>query len=139
MFCESVRSIAIRSIPIPQPPVGGKPYSRAVQNASSSAIASSSPDCRLWGESKVSQKGTQVFRKRGYRNVIFRRFQQKVSGSGYIPSVALQIAVFAPMDHSTRCRHCIPIRRIQRHRITKAKQQQKHRIMLYKLGGNVQH
>lgn len=50
MFCESVSNIVIRSIPSPQPPVGGKPYSRAVQNASSSAIASSSPDCRFWGE-----------------------------------------------------------------------------------------
>lgn len=48
MFCESVINIANRSIPIPQPPVGGNPYSRAVQNVSSRAIASSSPDCRSW-------------------------------------------------------------------------------------------
>jgi hypothetical protein len=48
MFCESVSSIAMRSIPEPQPPVGGKPYSSAVQNASSRAIASSSPNCRFW-------------------------------------------------------------------------------------------
>lgn len=46
MFCESVNNIASLSMPIPQPPVGGNPYSRAVQNVSSKAIASSSPDCR---------------------------------------------------------------------------------------------
>lgn len=45
MFCESVNNIASLSMPIPQPPVGGNPYSRAVQNVSSKAIASSSPDC----------------------------------------------------------------------------------------------
>ena len=46
MFCESVNNIVSRSIPNPQPPVGGNPYSRAVQKVSSKAIASSSPDCR---------------------------------------------------------------------------------------------
>lgn len=46
MFCESVNIIASLSIPNPQPPVGGNPYSRAIQNVSSNAIASSSPDCR---------------------------------------------------------------------------------------------
>jgi hypothetical protein len=44
MFWESVSNIVRRSIPKPQPPVGGRPYSRAVQNVSSKAIASSSPD-----------------------------------------------------------------------------------------------
>jgi len=46
IFCESVNNIVNRSIPKPQPAVGGKPYSKAVQNVSSKAIASSSPDCR---------------------------------------------------------------------------------------------
>jgi len=46
IFCESVNSIANRSMPSPHPPVGGNPYSRAIQNVSSKAIASSSPDCR---------------------------------------------------------------------------------------------
>jgi len=46
MFCESVNIMVRRSIPNPQPPVGGNPYSRAVQNVSSKAMASSSPDCR---------------------------------------------------------------------------------------------
>jgi hypothetical protein len=44
MFWESVNNMVRRSIPKPQPPVGGRPYSRAVQNVSSKAIASSSPD-----------------------------------------------------------------------------------------------
>lgn len=35
IFWESVNNIARRSIPIPQPPVGGNPNSRAVQNVSS--------------------------------------------------------------------------------------------------------
>ena len=48
MFWESVSNIVRRSIPKPQPPVGGRPYSRAVQNVSSRAIASSSPDWRSW-------------------------------------------------------------------------------------------
>ena len=38
--------LADQYIPNPQPPVGGNPYSRAVQKVSSKAIASSSPDCR---------------------------------------------------------------------------------------------
>ena len=46
IFWESVSNIVRRSIPKPQPPVGGKPYSRAVQKVSSKAIASSSPDWR---------------------------------------------------------------------------------------------
>lgn len=52
IFWESVNNIASRSIPNPHPPVGGKPYSRAVQNVSSKAIASSSPDCRSWNLKK---------------------------------------------------------------------------------------
>ena len=44
MLFESVRNIVIRSIPMPHPPVGGKPYSSAVQYPSSINIASSSPD-----------------------------------------------------------------------------------------------
>lgn len=41
----SVKIIAKRSIPIPQPAVGGKPYSSAVQKFSSIICASSSPAC----------------------------------------------------------------------------------------------
>ena len=40
---ESVRNMVSLSMPIPQPPVGGSPYSRAVQKFSSTNIASSSP------------------------------------------------------------------------------------------------
>ena len=43
MLFESVRNIVSLSIPIPQPAVGGRPYSRAVQKFSSTNIASSSP------------------------------------------------------------------------------------------------
>lgn len=43
MLLESVRNIATRSMPMPQPPVGGSPYSRAVQKVSSMNMASSSP------------------------------------------------------------------------------------------------
>ena len=43
MFAESVRNIAIRSMPMPQPPVGGRPHSSALQKSSSSTCASSSP------------------------------------------------------------------------------------------------
>lgn len=35
MLLLSVRNIVRRSIPIPQPPVGGRPYSKAVQKFSS--------------------------------------------------------------------------------------------------------
>ena len=45
IFCESVSNIARISIPKHQAPVGGNPYSGAVINVSSKAIASSSPDC----------------------------------------------------------------------------------------------
>jgi hypothetical protein len=43
MLVVSVKSIVMRSMPMPQPPVGGKPYSSAVQNVSSMNMASSSP------------------------------------------------------------------------------------------------
>ena len=45
------------SIPIPQPPVGGKPYSRAVQKFSSRNMASSSPEA--WREIMMSQDDHQ--------------------------------------------------------------------------------
>ena len=61
IFCESVNSIANRSIPKPQPPVGGNPYSSAVQKVSSKAIASSSPDCRSWFQYKASLAHTSYF------------------------------------------------------------------------------
>lgn len=41
--CASVNSITIRSIPIPKPPVGGIPVSKASKNSSSSGCASSLP------------------------------------------------------------------------------------------------
>ena len=43
MFAESVRNMAMRSMPMPQPPVGGSPHSRARQKSSSRTCASSSP------------------------------------------------------------------------------------------------
>ena len=43
MLLESVRNMVRRSMPIPQPAVGGSPYSRAVQKLSSTNMASSSP------------------------------------------------------------------------------------------------
>mmetsp|Transcript_19242 Transcript_19242/g.57129 ORF Transcript_19242/g.57129 Transcript_19242/m.57129 type:complete len:212 (+) Transcript_19242:251-886(+) len=43
IVCVSVRSIAMRSMPMPQPPVGASPYSSAVQKFSSINMASSSP------------------------------------------------------------------------------------------------
>lgn len=43
MLFESVRNMVKRSIPMPKPPVGGRPYSNAVQKFSSTAWASSSP------------------------------------------------------------------------------------------------
>lgn len=43
MLLESVRNMAKRSIPMPQPAVGGRPYSSAVQKFSSINMASSSP------------------------------------------------------------------------------------------------
>ena len=43
MLAESVSNIIKRSIPIPQPPVGGMPYSRARTKSWSKYMASSSP------------------------------------------------------------------------------------------------
>lgn len=43
MLLESVRNMATRSMPMPQPAVGGSPYSSAVQKFSSINMASSSP------------------------------------------------------------------------------------------------
>ena len=43
MLDESVRNMVKRSMPRPQPPVGGRPYSRALQKVSSISCASSSP------------------------------------------------------------------------------------------------
>ena len=43
MLFESVKNIVSLSIPNPHPPVGGNPYSKAVQKFSSTYIASSSP------------------------------------------------------------------------------------------------
>ena len=43
MLLESVRNIVSLSTPRPQPAVGGRPYSRAVQKFSSTNMASSSP------------------------------------------------------------------------------------------------
>lgn len=39
ILAESVRNMVSRSIPMPQPPVGGSPYSSAVQKFSSTACA----------------------------------------------------------------------------------------------------
>lgn len=44
-----VRSITNRSTPMPQPPVGGNPYSRALQNTVSALCASGSPCARICG------------------------------------------------------------------------------------------
>ena len=43
MLLESVRNIDTLSMPIPQPLVGGNPYSNATQKPSSTCCASSSP------------------------------------------------------------------------------------------------
>jgi hypothetical protein len=43
MLLELVKNMVRRSMPTPQPPVGGRPYSRDVQKFSSTAWASSSP------------------------------------------------------------------------------------------------
>ena len=43
MFAESVKNMVSLSMPRPHPPVGGRPYSRAVQKFSSITWASSSP------------------------------------------------------------------------------------------------
>lgn len=43
MLLLSVKNMVNLSMPIPQPPVGGKPYSNAVQKFSSTICASSSP------------------------------------------------------------------------------------------------
>jgi len=48
MVGVDVKSMQSRSIPIPQPAVGGNPYSRASQNSSSSSCASASPWSRSW-------------------------------------------------------------------------------------------
>lgn len=42
----SARSMTMRSMPMPQPTVGGRPYSMLVQNPSSGKLASSSPSFR---------------------------------------------------------------------------------------------
>ena len=42
----SVSSITSRSMPMPMPPVGGIPYSKAIQKSSSIIMASSSPLAR---------------------------------------------------------------------------------------------
>lgn len=46
MLSWSARSIARRSMPMPHPPDGGKPYSRLLQKPSSTCMASSSPCMR---------------------------------------------------------------------------------------------
>ena len=48
MLQALVRNIVTRSIPMPQPAVGGRPYSSAVQNPSSTICASSSPASLSW-------------------------------------------------------------------------------------------
>lgn len=51
MLLESVRNMVSLSMPMPQPAVGGKPYSSAVQKFSSTNWASSSPaalSCKPW-------------------------------------------------------------------------------------------
>ena len=44
MLLESVKNMATRSMPMPQPAVGGRPYSSEVQKPSSRNMASSSPE-----------------------------------------------------------------------------------------------
>lgn len=48
ILLESVRNMVRRSMPMPQPAVGGRPYSNAVQNVSSINMASSSPSALAW-------------------------------------------------------------------------------------------
>ena len=59
MLLESVRNIVSLSTPRPQPAVGGRPYSRAVQKFSSTNMASSSPaalSCKKRKDNKRDNK-----------------------------------------------------------------------------------
>lgn len=99
MFCESVNNIESRSMPNPQPPVGGNPYSRAVQNVSSKAIASSSPDCRSWNPNHTSLRKKK---DNSFNNTLLETYA--------IPSVVPRNVVVVPQDHSIQCMHCKPER-----------------------------
>lgn len=102
MFCESVNNMASRSIPIPQPPVGGKPYSRAVQKVSSTAIASSSPDCRSCIQiTNIIHK--KIFKKNSEGTCSNVFWYKKWSA---IPWVAQQIAAVVQQGRSVQCMHC---------------------------------
>ena len=66
ILAESVRNIVRRSIPMPHPPVGGKPYSRAVQKFSSTICASSSPASLSWG-GRMRERERERERKPNYK------------------------------------------------------------------------
>ncbi len=75
---------------MPHPPVGGKPYSNAVQNVSSTACASSSP-------AALSFKFFNV-RKKLYSSII--KIELKLLW------LDLRIVRVEQSDHSIRCKNC---------------------------------
>ena len=62
MLLLSVRNMVSRSMPSPKPPVGGRPYSKAVQKFSSTYMASSSPAALSWSRrGKKREKSGALF------------------------------------------------------------------------------
>ena len=88
MLQALVRNIVTRSIPIPQPAVGGRPYSRAVQNPSSTTCASSSPASLSCGVQMI-----------GY-------FMHKIVGGAGLPELVVGTFPFVQLDHLIQCKHC---------------------------------
>jgi len=65
MLDESVRNMVKRSMPRPQPPVGGRPYSRALQKVSSISCASSSPAALSYAWVAINAPRRQYIRSAG--------------------------------------------------------------------------
>ena len=85
MLQALVRNIVTRSIPIPQPAVGGRPYSSEVQNPSSTICASSSPASLSW-------------KLIGYS-------VHMIVGGATLPELVVGTVPSVPLDHSTQYRH----------------------------------
>ena len=85
MLQALVRNIVTRSIPMPQPAVGGRPYSSAVQNPSSTICASSSPASLSWKPISYSV--------------------HTIVGGAMLPELVAGTVPSVPLDHSIQCRH----------------------------------
>lgn len=113
MLLESVRNMVRRSMPIPQPAVGGNPYSSAVQKVSSMNMASSSPSALAWEKKKKDPNRITDMHEYATSHCTWKcpgalecGTRKNISQVVCTPWLVARIALAVWWDRSTRCKHC---------------------------------